>query len=101
MDWQESLQDFLSQPFGVAGSLCIMAAVTCFNSRWLQRELSERLGAHFLSILLNILNMVGGICLLVNATLRDEIVWKVMETYFVLVSFKGLIQELFFRRPSA
>ena len=94
MEWREAVNDFFSQPFGVFGSLCIMAAVTCFNSVWLKRKLSKRLGSHWLNLILNGLNTIGGISLLINAIIRNEVVWKVLEVYFIIISLKGFIQEL-------
>jgi hypothetical protein len=88
-----ALIEFLSQPWGVCGAICIMLAVTCFNSRALQRRLAVLgLGELGTPILLNALNLVGGACLLVNAVMRHEVVWEVLEVYFVLISCKGLLQ---------
>lgn len=83
--------DFFSQPFGVVGAACIMAAVTVINSQWLSSRLAERKVAT--GFLFNGLNLVGGICLFVNAILRNEVVWLVLETYFVMVALKGLTQS--------
>jgi hypothetical protein len=68
-----ALAKFLAQPFGVIGALCIMLAVTCFNSRRLQRRL--HLARTTMAIFLNGLNFIGGVWLYINATIRDEIVW--------------------------
>ncbi|MFK7824536.1 MAG: hypothetical protein AB8G05_10285 [Oligoflexales bacterium] len=94
LEWQEAVKDFFSQPFGVFGSVCIMAAVTCFNSVWLKNKLSKQLSTHWLNLMLNGLNTIGGISLLINAIIRNEIVWKVLEVYFIVISLKGFIQEL-------
>ena len=70
-----------------------MFAVTAFNSRRLQARLSKlttRRAA--LPNLLNGFNLVGGACLLINAWKRDEIVWIVLEIYFIAIAMKGLWQ---------
>lgn len=89
-----ALGAFLSQPWGAIGAVCIMIAVTCYNSRRLQERLAR---IHFskegMSLLLNGLNLVGGTCLLVNAVIRDEIVWQVLEFYFIAIALKGLWQS--------
>jgi lipid-A-disaccharide synthase-like uncharacterized protein len=88
-----TLMDFLSQPWGVCGAFCIMLAVTCFNSQQLQRWFAATgMGEAATPAVLNALNLVGGACLLVNAVLRREIVWEVLEVYFVLIALKGLAQ---------
>lgn len=46
-----------------------------------------------MSLLFNGLNLVGGTCLLVNAVIRDEIVWQVLEFYFIAIALKGLWQS--------
>jgi hypothetical protein len=93
-DLLTALGAFLSQPWGAAGAVCIMIAVTCYNSRRLQDRLAR---AHFskegMSLLCNGLNLVGGTCLLVNAVIRDEIVWQVLEFYFIAIALKGLWQS--------
>ncbi len=87
--------DFISQPFGLVGAVCIMLAVTAFNSRSLQRRLmSTGLGEDAMSLLLNGLNLVGGVCLLINAVQRSEVVWEVLEVYFVAIAIKGIVQTL-------
>jgi hypothetical protein len=43
-----------------------------------------------MSLLFNGLNLVGGACLLVNAVIRDELVWQVLEFYFIAIALKGL-----------
>ncbi len=90
---RRALVAFFSQPWGVVGALCIMFGVTAFNSRRLQARLSKlttRRGS--LPNILNGFNLVGGACLLVNAWIRDEIVWIVLEIYFVAIAVKGLWQ---------
>ncbi|MDH3684453.1 MAG: hypothetical protein OEV40_31425 [Acidimicrobiia bacterium] len=85
-----ALADFVSQPFGAVGAGCIMLAVTVINSRWLRGHLGmsdARIGHLF-----NGLNLVGGACLFLNAMIRNEIVWLVLETYFVLIALKGIMQ---------
>lgn len=85
-----ALSDFLAQPFGAVGATCIMLAVTVINSQWLRDRLDmsdERISRVF-----NGLNLVGGICLFLNAMIRDEIIWLVLETYFVLIAVKGIVQ---------
>lgn len=85
--------DFVSQPFGLVGAACIMLAVTAFNSQWLRARLTAMgMQDRGTSILLNGLNLVGGVCLLINAVARREIVWEVLEVYFVLIAIKGLVQ---------
>src|SRR5262245_55420394 len=85
---------FLAQPWGVVGALCIMFAVTAFNSNGLKRQLGRLgLGEDGMALLLNGFNLVGGACLFVNATRRDEIVWIILEIYFVTVAAKGLWQS--------
>ncbi len=48
------------------------------------------------ALAVNGLNLLGGTCLLINAIVRDEVVWLVLEIYFVAVAIKGLTQ----RRPT-
>ena len=87
------LVDFVSQPWGVIGALCIMLAVTCFNSRQLRTRFEALgLGEAATATLLNGLNLLGGACLLMNAVIRREVVWEVLEVYFVIVAAKGLAQ---------
>ena len=50
------------------------------------------LGEGATATLLNGLNLLGGACLLINAVIRREIVWEVLEVYFVIVAVKGLAQ---------
>jgi hypothetical protein len=85
--------DFVAQPFGVVGAACIMLAVTAFNSQWLRTRIGSR-SETATARLLNGLNLVGGICLFVNAVRRDEIVWKVLELYFIAIAAKGVVQSL-------
>jgi hypothetical protein len=88
-----TIREFISQPFGAVGAACIMLAVTSFNSRRLRARFTRLgMGARGLGRLLNGLNLVGGLCLLVNAVLRTEVVWEVLEVYFVIIAFKGLLQ---------
>lgn len=89
-DLASAVADFLAQPLGAIGAFCIMSAVTVINSQWLR----DRLGLSEAGIgaLFNGLNLVGGVCLFVNAMIRDEIVWLVLETYFVLIAVKGIVQ---------
>ncbi len=70
-----------------------MFAVTAFNSERLKARLA-RWTPHpmALSALLNGFNLVGGACLLINAWIRDEAVWIVLEVYFVAIAVKGLLQ---------
>ena len=90
----EAFAEFCSQPWGAAGALCIMLAVTCFNSRRLQQRFMRiRLSREGMGFVLNVLNLVGGICLLVNAVRRDEVVWKVLEVYFIAIAVKGVWQN--------
>lgn len=92
MDLMLALSDFLSQPFGAFGALCIMLAVTVMNSRLLRTRLglSEVMTGH----LFNGLNLVGGACLLINAIARSEVVWLVLEIYFVMIAVKGIVQPV-------
>ncbi|MEQ1503430.1 MAG: hypothetical protein ABMB14_14425 [Myxococcota bacterium] len=94
-DLMAALNDFASQPFGLVGAACIMCAVTAFNSRWLHARLT-RLGMQDrgTALLLNGLNLVGGVCLLINAVIRSEIVWEVLEVYFVVIAAKGIAQSV-------
>ena len=97
---QSALVDFLSQPWGMVGAVCIMLAVTCFNSRLLRARFEALgLGEAATATLLNGLNLLGGACLLINAVIRREIVWEVLEVYFVIVAAKGLAQAR--RTPEA
>lgn len=90
-----ALVAFFSQPWGVVGALCIMAAVTAFNSKLLQEKLARLdLSKNGMGLLLNGLNLVGGICLFINAMIRTESVWIVLEVYFVVVACKGIWQSL-------
>ena len=90
---QLAVIDFLSQPWGAIGALCIMLAVTCFNSRRLRaRFKAAGFGESATSLLFNALNLAGGACLLVNAVIRQEIVWEVLEVYFVIMAMKGIVQ---------
>jgi hypothetical protein len=92
-DLASAWEDFISQPFGLVGAACIMLAVTAFNSRRLRaRFLELGMKEKGTSLLLNGLNLVGGVCLLVNAVIRHEIVWEVLEVYFVAIAIKGLRQ---------
>lgn len=86
-----AIADFIAQPFGAFGAVCIMLAVTVINSRWLR----ERLGLSDVRVgdVFNGLNLVGGACLFANAIVRSEIVWIVLETYFVLIATKGIVQS--------
>ena len=86
--------DFFMQPFGAVGALFIMLAVTCFNSRKLQKALSTRVSGESLALILNCLNFIGGSLLLINAALRDEAVWIVLEVYFILICLKGILQNI-------
>lgn len=89
-----ALASFLAQPWGVVGAACIMFAVTAFNSNGLKRQLGRLgLGEDGMSLLLNGFNLVGGACLFVNAARRDEVVWIILEIYFVIVAAKGLWQS--------
>lgn len=85
-----ALSDFFSQPFGAFGAVCIMLAVTAINSQWLAARLDDQntIGP----FVFNSLNLIGGSCLLANALIRSEIVWVVLEIYFVLIALKGLWQ---------
>lgn len=90
-----AMADFISQPFGLVGAACIMSAVTTFNSRRLQARLARSgVKERGTALLLNGLNLVGGICLLINAVLRGEIVWEVLEVYFIAIAMKGIVQSL-------
>ncbi|MEQ1568948.1 MAG: hypothetical protein ABMA64_25140 [Myxococcota bacterium] len=89
-----AVNDFASQPFGLVGAACIMCAVTAFNSRRLQARMARSgMKERGTSLLLNGLNLVGGVCLLINAVIRSEIVWEVLEVYFVAIAIKGLAQS--------
>lgn len=97
--FRDALIDFVSQPWGMFGAVCIMVAVTCINSQRLRRWFEARgMGTYATVMLFNALNLVGGACLLVNAVLRREIVWEVLEVYFVLIACKGLLQAQRLRR---
>ena len=88
-----AVSSFFSQPWGVVGALCIMVGATAFNSRRLKAKLSAMTTDQAsISNLLNLFNLVGGACLLVNAWKRDEVVWIVLEIYFVVIAVKGLWQ---------
>jgi len=90
---KHTISDFFSQPFGVVGAICIMVAVTAFNSKRIQGRLARVAPSQSaMSVLLNGLNLVGGACLLVNACIRNESVWVVLEIYFVAIAVKGLWQ---------
>lgn len=92
-DLSNAIREFFSQPFGVVGAVCIMLAVTAFNSRRLRARFARAgMAARATSRLLNGLNLVGGICLLINAVIRHEVVWEVLEVYFVAIAIKGLVQ---------
>ncbi len=84
-----ALPELLSQPFGVFGALCIMAAVTAVNSQsitgWLKRR---RIPS---GLAFNSLYLVGGSSLLINAVVRGELVWLTLQIYMVLVTLKGLV----------
>lgn len=70
-----------------------MLAVTAFNSRRLQARLHRAgMKERGSALLLNGLNLVGGVCLLINAIIRQEIVWEVLEVYFVAIAVKGIVQ---------
>lgn len=86
----EAIGEFFTQPFGAVGAVFIMAAVTVLNSRGLRSRI--HLGEAGIGYLFNGLNLLGGVCLFVNAVIRDEPVWLVLEVYFVTVAVKGLIQ---------
>jgi hypothetical protein len=89
-----ALASFLGQPWGVVGAVCIMFAVTAFNSSGLKSRLRGLgLGEDGMALLLNGFNLVGGACLFVNATQRNEVVWIILEVYFVTVAVKGLWQS--------
>jgi len=89
-----AIVSFFSQPWGVVGALCIMLAITAFNSQKLRDQpLRLNLAVSNTTLVLNGFNLVGGACLLVNAVTRDEIVWIVLEVYFVLISAKGVWQS--------
>ncbi|MFT3771533.1 MAG: hypothetical protein QM820_39465 [Minicystis sp.] len=89
---QSAIQAFLSQPWGVVGALAIMFAVTAFNSRSLRAQLRRlNVSDAAMPLVLNGFNLLGGACLFVNAVLRHEIVWIVLEVYFVAVAVKGLL----------
>lgn len=91
--FQRNIVAFFSQPWGVVGALCIMVGATAFNSRRLKGRLSKMTTSPTaITNLLNAFNLVGGACLLVNAWVRDEIVWIVLEIYFVAIAVKGLWQ---------
>jgi len=84
----DSVAEFVEQPFGAVGAVAVMAAVTVMNSR----RVRERTGARLVP-LFNGLNLIGGTCLLINAFKRDEIVWIVLEIYFIAIALKGLAQS--------
>ena len=68
-----ALRSFLSQPLGVSGAFFIMFAVTAFNSKWIQDRLTRpELGKEWMSVILNGLNLIGGILLLINAVKRSD-----------------------------
>lgn len=90
--------DFLAQPFGVAGAVCVMLAVTAINSRRLTSKLETSSASG--PTIFNGLNLAGGTCLFINAVIRSEIVWIVLETYFVVVAIKGLVQLRGRKRPT-
>ncbi len=90
-DTTSAVFEFVSQPFGAVGAVCIMLAVTVVNSMKLKSIFP--IGEISVDQLFNGLNLVGGSTLLVNAVLRDEVVWIVLETYFVVVAVKGITQS--------
>jgi hypothetical protein len=87
-----ALQEFLGQPLGAIGAVCIMLAVTVVNSVKLKSIFP--IGGVTVDALFNVLNLIGGSTLLANAILRDEAVWTVLETYFIAVALKGIIQSI-------
>lgn len=83
-----AILDFFAQPFGVVGAVGIMAAVTTINSARLTAGLRGRgvpVGVAF-----NCLYLVGGASLLINAAIRQEIVWLVLQSYMIAITVKGL-----------
>ena len=93
-DIARGIDDFFSQPWGAFGAICIMLAVTCFNSQLIQKRFAKlKLSREGMAFILNSLNLLGGVCLLVNAVFREEIVWKFLECYFIIISIKGIWQN--------
>lgn len=88
--WIDAWTDFISQPFGLVGAICIMAAVTAINSQWLTDRFAA--DSRRSRLVFNGLNLIGGASLLINAVIRDEIVWLVLEFYFIAIAIKGLMQ---------
>ena len=88
----EAMGEFVAQPFGAVGAVCIMLAVTVINSTSLQRRigLSDAAMGHAF----NGLNLIGGSCLFINAVQRSEVVWVVLEVYFVAIALKGITQAV-------
>ena len=90
MDEIGAVRDFLSEPLGVVGVVCVMSASTAINStravRWFH--------ARKIAILMpyNALNLIGAVSLLFNAVLRDDVLWLMLEVYLVANAIKGLVQ---------
>ncbi len=93
-----SFLDFLSQPFGAFGSLCIMTAITVINSQRLTSRLAST-GAP-VGLIFNVVSLLGAISLLINAVVRDEIVWVILEVYVGAVAIKGIRQAIEGEEPT-
>jgi hypothetical protein len=79
-----------------------MVAVTAFNSLRLRAYLKRRhgdAGMAAMDLVLNGVNLIGGIALFINAKMRHEIVWVVLEVFFVTIAVKGIWQGWAALRP--
>lgn len=88
----DAFRDFFAQPFGAFGAIAIGLAITVMNSRRLSRALTAT-GAP-VTMMFNGVTVVGGLLLLTNAVIRDEIVWVFLELYITVMAIKGLHQDL-------
>ena len=77
----------LAQPVHPASLWLFDSAV---NSQWLAARLDGQ--KNTAPLVFSLLNLTGGSFLLVNALIRNEIVWVVLEIYFIVIAVKGLWQ---------
>lgn len=93
-----ALTSLLSQPFGAAGVLAVMASVAVMNSQRIRERAGQTVGPHHL---FNGLNLAGGTCFLINAVKHDQVLWGVLSTCLIALTLKGLTHSAAHMPPTA